>query len=322
VQSRDGGATFSAPLRISEQTTNWCTTFYTFSNGVFSNLGDYIASASAGNRTFALWPDGRNGFSDVFFAEIKGQKPAHVRPKIDTWLERFELADKKNAKVEELSKGNQQKVQLIGTTEPIVQRIGSVHYAEHVVLARGAPDRLDREAQEPGARRRRAPDRAGSDDQQVLAGDAFASPAIGPPRSGLVDDRGLQPGREREDRRDDPLRDRVVEHTARVGHDDVAGNECREEHSVDTVARGLDPPQPLGRRERALEPLPLRSPEVEPLRIPDRVTERIPVGGVPEVDAHRGLDPRWWVIGRRAEHDDDRPAHHGFLPLKPLCSPW
>lgn len=73
VQSRDGGATFSAPLRISEQTTNWCTTFYVFSNGVFSNLGDYIASASAGNRTFVLWPDGRNGFSDVFFAEVKGK---------------------------------------------------------------------------------------------------------------------------------------------------------------------------------------------------------------------------------------------------------
>jgi ABC-2 type transport system ATP-binding protein len=38
-----------------------------------------------------------------------------VRPKIDQWLERFELTDKRNAKVEELSKGNQQKVQLIGT---------------------------------------------------------------------------------------------------------------------------------------------------------------------------------------------------------------
>ena len=51
----------------------------------------------------------------LFFAEIKGRKPAETRPKIDHWLERFELTDKKNAKVEELSKGNQQKVQLIGT---------------------------------------------------------------------------------------------------------------------------------------------------------------------------------------------------------------
>ncbi|HJQ37888.1 MAG TPA: ATP-binding cassette domain-containing protein [Thermoanaerobaculia bacterium] len=51
----------------------------------------------------------------LFLAEIKGKKPADVRAKIDYWIERFELTDKRNAKVEELSKGNQQKVQLIGT---------------------------------------------------------------------------------------------------------------------------------------------------------------------------------------------------------------
>ncbi|HYH09640.1 MAG TPA: ATP-binding cassette domain-containing protein [Thermoanaerobaculia bacterium] len=52
----------------------------------------------------------------LFLAEIKGRRPgADVRKKIDYWLERFELTDKRNAKVEELSKGNQQKVQLIGT---------------------------------------------------------------------------------------------------------------------------------------------------------------------------------------------------------------
>jgi ABC-2 type transport system ATP-binding protein len=51
----------------------------------------------------------------LFLAEIKSCRPADTRPKIDHWLERFELTDKRNAKVEELSKGNQQKVQLIGT---------------------------------------------------------------------------------------------------------------------------------------------------------------------------------------------------------------
>jgi len=51
----------------------------------------------------------------LFLAEIKGCKPSRVRPSIDQWLERFELSDKRAAKVEELSKGNQQKVQLIGT---------------------------------------------------------------------------------------------------------------------------------------------------------------------------------------------------------------
>jgi ABC-2 type transport system ATP-binding protein len=51
----------------------------------------------------------------LFLAEIKGRRGAGVAKSIDRWLERFELGDKRDAKVEELSKGNQQKVQLIGT---------------------------------------------------------------------------------------------------------------------------------------------------------------------------------------------------------------
>ena len=51
----------------------------------------------------------------LFLAEIKGRRPADVRPQIDAWLDRFELLDKRDSKIEELSKGNQQKVQLIGT---------------------------------------------------------------------------------------------------------------------------------------------------------------------------------------------------------------
>ena len=50
----------------------------------------------------------------MFLAEIKGRRGAEVRQAIDRWLKRFELWDKRDAKVEELSKGNQQKVQLIG----------------------------------------------------------------------------------------------------------------------------------------------------------------------------------------------------------------
>src|SRR5947209_8788930 len=49
----------------------------------------------------------------LFLAEIKGHRVGGRE--VDAWLERFELADKRDAKVEELSKGNQQKVQLIGT---------------------------------------------------------------------------------------------------------------------------------------------------------------------------------------------------------------
>src|SRR4051794_16906925 len=51
----------------------------------------------------------------AFLAEIKGRKGPEVLKDINRWLERFELTDKRSAKVEELSKGNQQKVQLIGT---------------------------------------------------------------------------------------------------------------------------------------------------------------------------------------------------------------
>ncbi len=49
----------------------------------------------------------------LFLASIKGRRPAGVRPKAEAWLKRFDLWDKRLSKLEELSKGNQQKVQLI-----------------------------------------------------------------------------------------------------------------------------------------------------------------------------------------------------------------
>jgi ABC-2 type transport system ATP-binding protein len=50
----------------------------------------------------------------LFFAEIKERKPADARADAEAWLKRLELWDKRDSKLEELSKGNQQKVQLIG----------------------------------------------------------------------------------------------------------------------------------------------------------------------------------------------------------------
>ncbi len=50
----------------------------------------------------------------LFLAEIKDRRGPDVVRAIDRWLVRFELTEKRNAKVEELSKGNQQKIQLIG----------------------------------------------------------------------------------------------------------------------------------------------------------------------------------------------------------------
>jgi ABC-2 type transport system ATP-binding protein len=51
----------------------------------------------------------------LFLAAIKGRPASQVKQPAERWLRRFELWDKRDAKVEELSKGNQQKVQLIGT---------------------------------------------------------------------------------------------------------------------------------------------------------------------------------------------------------------
>ncbi len=50
----------------------------------------------------------------LFLAEIKQPLTAAVKARAEKWLERLELSDKRGARVEELSKGNQQKVQLIG----------------------------------------------------------------------------------------------------------------------------------------------------------------------------------------------------------------
>lgn len=50
-----------------------------------------------------------------FLAEMKRLKPSQSKDKIKMWLKRFELADWMNKKVEELSRGMQQKLQFIAT---------------------------------------------------------------------------------------------------------------------------------------------------------------------------------------------------------------
>jgi ABC-2 type transport system ATP-binding protein len=51
----------------------------------------------------------------AFFAELKGIPQRDSKPRIDSWLERMELTDRADSKVQELSKGNQQKIQFIGS---------------------------------------------------------------------------------------------------------------------------------------------------------------------------------------------------------------
>jgi ABC-2 type transport system ATP-binding protein len=50
-----------------------------------------------------------------FFAELKGMPARTSKPKIRQWLDRFDLGDRADSKIKELSKGNQQKVQFISS---------------------------------------------------------------------------------------------------------------------------------------------------------------------------------------------------------------
>lgn len=51
----------------------------------------------------------------IYFAELRGKTKKEIEPKIDEWMEKFQVKGKKTDKVKALSKGNQQKVQLIST---------------------------------------------------------------------------------------------------------------------------------------------------------------------------------------------------------------
>lgn len=51
----------------------------------------------------------------IFFAELKGRKKNEIEPLIDEWMDRFKVKGDRKDKVNKLSKGNQQKVQLITT---------------------------------------------------------------------------------------------------------------------------------------------------------------------------------------------------------------
>lgn len=51
----------------------------------------------------------------LYFAQLKGKSKAEINPKIDEWLELFQVKGKRKDKIKTLSKGNQQKVQVIAT---------------------------------------------------------------------------------------------------------------------------------------------------------------------------------------------------------------
>lgn len=72
-----------------------------------------------------LYPKMKVGEILLFLADLKGLKRQEARKKIDFWLERFDLAEWKQKKVEELSRGMQQKLQFIATV---------IHQPEIIIL--------------------------------------------------------------------------------------------------------------------------------------------------------------------------------------------
>ena len=51
----------------------------------------------------------------IYFGRLRGKKKKEIVPLIDKWMDKFQVKGKKTDKVKSLSKGNQQKVQLIAT---------------------------------------------------------------------------------------------------------------------------------------------------------------------------------------------------------------
>lgn len=51
----------------------------------------------------------------LYFAELRGKKKVDINPLIDMWLDDFQVVGGRKDKIKSLSKGNQQKVQLITT---------------------------------------------------------------------------------------------------------------------------------------------------------------------------------------------------------------
>jgi ABC-2 type transport system ATP-binding protein len=72
-----------------------------------------------------LYPKMKVGELLMFLAALKGLNSADSRKRIDHWLKRFDLEDWRLKKVEELSKGMQQKIQFIATV---------IHEPELIIL--------------------------------------------------------------------------------------------------------------------------------------------------------------------------------------------
>lgn len=69
ARSTDGGASFGAPVRITDVTSDWGAV----ANNLNPNFGDYNDALSLGQRLYVTWADGRTGVPSVFFAKARGK---------------------------------------------------------------------------------------------------------------------------------------------------------------------------------------------------------------------------------------------------------
>ncbi len=80
----------------------------TFSNKFYDKIG-YLPEERGLNQKMSV------EHQILYFAQLRGKKKADIDPLIDGWLKEFEVVGGRKDKIKSLSKGNQQKVQLITT---------------------------------------------------------------------------------------------------------------------------------------------------------------------------------------------------------------
>lgn len=72
--------------------------------------------------TFGYLPEDRGLYQDrtlkqnlIYIGQLRGLDKKEIQQQLDHWLQRFELTERANEQLKQLSKGNQQKIQLIAT---------------------------------------------------------------------------------------------------------------------------------------------------------------------------------------------------------------
>jgi len=75
VQAADGER-FGPPVRVSTESSDWCTVYHDQVGFLFGNFGDYLGIFAARDRSFAVWTDGRAGIPEAYVGELGGAGPA------------------------------------------------------------------------------------------------------------------------------------------------------------------------------------------------------------------------------------------------------